>query len=698
MYKKIMAVLAVVVLILLPSYAAGKVMGVTYSGETVGIDETTGAGSTIGATGFSYLNSLAKNQAGTLYSASGNKLITINSVTGVGTQVATLNFGDKPSDVRGLAFSPQNVLYAVINDYPTGGINPDYLYTVDIATGVATLVGATGLNYVQSLTFSASGVLYGWDISRGLLTINTATGTATVVNPGVGALPDIQGIAFAADGTLYGAREALYTINPATSGCTLVGSGGYSDVRGIEVLAVLPTTLIGVSWSGTNSPVVKIDKDTGIGTTIGLSGFSGLNSLAKNQAGTLYSASGNKLITINPTTGAGTQVATLNFGEKPSDVRGLAFSPQNVLYAVINDYGPGGIGPHYLYTVDVGTGVATLVGETGPRVQSITFSAAGALYGWDIAEGLLTINTSTGAATVVNPGVGALPDIQGIVFAPDGTLYGAREALYTIDTATSGCTLVGSGGYSDVRGIEFVPVSPPTTLIGASWSGTNSPVVKIDRNTGAGTVIGLSGFPVLNSLAKNQVGTVYSASGNKLITINLLTGAGTQVATLNFGEKPSDVRGLAFSPKDVLYAVINDDGPGGIGPDYLYTVNVTSGVATLVGATGLTGVQSLTFSASGILYGWDIGKGLLTINTGTGAATVVNPAPGSIPNIQGIAFAPDGTLYGAREGLYTINPATSGCTLVGSGGYSDVRGIEFVPFVYKKIKNSTPILLLLLGD
>ena len=41
-------------------------------------------------------------------------------------------------------------------------------------------------------------------------------------------------------------------------------------------------------------------------------------------------------------------------------------------------------------------------------------------------------------------------------FGADGTLYGARDALYTIDTATGIANLVGSGGYSDLRGIAVI--------------------------------------------------------------------------------------------------------------------------------------------------------------------------------------------------------------------------------------------------
>jgi hypothetical protein len=40
--------------------------------------------------------------------------------------------------------------------------------------------------------------------------------------------------------------------------------------------------------------------------------------------------------------------------------------------------------------------------------------------------------------------------------APDGTLFGARESLFKINVTTGKTTLIGSGGYSDIRGIAFI--------------------------------------------------------------------------------------------------------------------------------------------------------------------------------------------------------------------------------------------------
>jgi hypothetical protein len=247
--------------------------------------------------------------------------------------------------------------------------------------------------------------------------------------------------------------------------------------------------------------------------------------------------------------------------------------------------------------------------------------------------------------------------------------------------------------------VAFVAPAARADIIGVSFGflGTDSRVVRIDPTTGAGSVIGVTGFPAMNSLAENSAGTLFSVVDNppialpRLITIDPNTGAGTVVSTLNFGSVVPDVRGLAFSPADVLFA-INNTGPiGEANPDELYHVDVATGIGTLIGPTGRHGLQSIAFSPAGVLYGWDVGGptgvvglGLVTIDPVTGQATDVNPAVGDGGLlIQGIAFAPDGTLFGVSgaaaavmpDTLFAINPATGVATPIGSGGYSDVRGI-----------------------
>jgi hypothetical protein len=219
--------------------------------------------------------------------------------------------------------------------------------------------------------------------------------------------------------------------------------------------------LLAVNSSSTDSLIYRLDAETGDPQVLGAAGFGGLNALARHPDGTFYSVdAAGALLTIDPDTGAGTPVTTINLGGLAVNMPGLAFTPGGALYAINN-----GFPEDELYVIDVGTGTGLLVGPTGrTTLQALTFGPDGTLYGWDVstgvAGGLYTLDPVTGAATDVNPAVGADEDIQCLTFAPNGALYGANREIYTIDPATGELTLVVAMGGVDIRGMEFLATRP----------------------------------------------------------------------------------------------------------------------------------------------------------------------------------------------------------------------------------------------
>jgi len=227
------------------------------------------------------------------------------------------------------------------------------------------------------------------------------------------------------------------------------------------------------------APIVRIDPQTGAYTTI-TTGCRAYNSLAQSSAGELFggwfSGSGNqgRVSRFDPATGA--ILETFNaITPGAGDTRGLSFDANDNLYAVVNrdDNSGSPTLDDDLYRFDLTNETTTVIGSLGFRgVQGFDIAPNGTFFAWDGDDGLLTVDPTTGSATDVNPAIGGTAEIQSIVFAPDGRLFGARRNLYSIDTATGIFTQIGNGSNIDLRGIEYVVPEPSGVSMGLTGLAT----------------------------------------------------------------------------------------------------------------------------------------------------------------------------------------------------------------------------------
>ena len=142
---------------------------------------------------------------------------------------------------------------------------------------------------------------------------------------------------------------------------------------------------------------------------------------------------------------------------------------------------------------------------------------------------------------------------------------------------------------------------------------------NIDPNTGAATSIGAIGFNQVGAIDFDTSGTLYGV-GNRisdnaqvLLTINPTTGAGTEVGATTVSAFFQDV---SFrNSDDALYGYAGGN---------IYTFNISSGVATLLGnaGDGFPSGNGLAFSPFDTLYKAD-NNSLWTINQSNGSATTV---------------------------------------------------------------------------
>lgn len=173
-----------------------------------------------------------------------------------------------------------------------------------------------------------------------------------------------------------------------------------------------------------------------------------------------------------------------------------------------------------LFTADTGTGATTLIGNMGFAAFDIAFDPAGNLYALDLGgTALYSVNESTAATTLIGS-TGAFT--EGLAFRSDGVLFASGgTGIYTVNPATGAATLLGStGGPASAGDVAF---DASGNLYMSDISGN---LVGIDQTTGAGTIIGATGFFSVFGLAFAD-GTMFGTAGEEIFAINLATGAGT---------------------------------------------------------------------------------------------------------------------------------------------------------------------------
>jgi hypothetical protein len=231
---------------------------------------------------------------------------------------------------------------------------------------------------------------------------------------------------------------------------------------------------------------------------------------------------------------------------------------------------------------------------------------------------------------------------------------------------------------SVVAAAVFAQTALAEEIFAVGWP---SQAYSIESTTGAARGVGTVSTIAVNALARSPGGVLYTINSTNLLTVDPVTGAATKAASIILsgpGGNYISVHAMAFSPAGVLY-FINRDEIAPFPSDRLCSLDVNTGQGLIIGLTALNPhMQGLACAPNGTLYGWHTEVGLVTINPGTGIATDVNPALGASANLQCLGFSPGGMLYGAQTALYIVNPSDGALSLIG-GNLADIRGLEFIP-------------------
>ena len=236
-------------------------------------------------------------------------------------------------------------------------------------------------------------------------------------------------------------------------------------------------------------------------------------------------------------------------------------------------------------------------------------------------------------------------------------------------------------------------------------------VITVDETTGSGALFpgaGVGSTAGLTGLTFDASGAVYGSTvGNfvfsdptpgspMLVELDSIAGSVLSAVPITFGGDPLEIVDLATQPgTGLLYgASLTSAVPG----TSLYTIDRTTGVATLVGGTGVLGV-TLAFAPGGTLYmssatfgaSGQTGSFLHTVNPTTAVVTdtvAIAPLPsGNLVHIGGLAVRPtDGVLFASgreatvsqRGDIYTLS-TTGAANLLGSTGVGEIGDLDFAP-------------------
>lgn len=232
-----------------PSQA--DLFGITNGGELIRINTVTGAGTLIGNTGLSAVESLENSPDGRLLAiALADDFYEINPVSAVPTFLGDVT---NAVGVEALAYDSAGVLFASVDTNTTAFA--ESLATVNDSTAIGTIVGPFGQDDVEAMAFLPDGTLVGSDLDSALwLSINPVTGVATTL----GSTGLLYGLEYF-EGRLYatqhtgvnGSPATLVTVDPATGALTTIGPIGFNSVMGLAAIvpesSTITLVLIGVA-------------------------------------------------------------------------------------------------------------------------------------------------------------------------------------------------------------------------------------------------------------------------------------------------------------------------------------------------------------------------------------------------------------------------------------------------------------------
>jgi hypothetical protein len=576
-------------------------------------------------------NDTDPNTGTTLYDIDSNTdSLYIQNPPASGTLTLVGALGINTGDFVGFDISRAGVAYATLSNPAT---NNSSLYTINLQTGAATLIGpiANGTTSLRDIAVSPTlpPIIFGiTSTGNQLITFNAARPEVILSSVVVSGLLNgevIMAIDFRpANNQLYGltSYNRVVTINTATGAATLVGTPNAlnGNEYGFDFNPV-PDRIRVVNdndqnvrlnpdtgaTAATDTPLAYAAGDPNAGQNPNVVGAAYTNSVTGATSTTLYDIDSNLDILVtqgglnsNPSPNNGQLFTVGSLGVDTNNLVGFDISGKTgAAYASLSSPGTNNSS---LYAINLQTGAASLIGpigggQTSLRGIAISTLTSPTIFGVTVTNKLVQFNAD-------NPnGVSAPVQITGllpgeVVYAIDfrpatGQLYGFTNysQLVIINQTTGAATILGSptGFNGSNFGFDFNPVPDRIRVVDDTEKNA-----RVNPNDGTLTAIDgnltyQAGDPLFGT-DPSIVGTAYtnSFSGATSTRIYLIDSRFHSLATMDnpnsgimrtvafFDFAFSELVGFDIDPTtNAAYASLQ---PEGGGPSQLYAVNLAAGV------------------------------------------------------------------------------------------------------------------------
>nr|WP_315231892.1 DUF4394 domain-containing protein [uncultured Flavobacterium sp.] len=459
--------------------------------------------------------------------ASNNTILTFNA-RNLGTPTST-------TPIVGLAAS--ETIVSIDYRPATGQLyalgSSSRLYFINEKSGVATALGAASFSPVlaggnASLDFNPTVDRIRLVTDSGQnLRLHPELGTVVVtdgiinggVNAKIGAVAYTNSMAGATATMLYDIdfeQDKLYMQTPPNDGTLqLVGDLGvnFQGVGDMDILADNSTALA-VTNNANVSTLYTIDLTTGKAVDVGKFTAPVISLAFKTNPIAYATTTGNMLVRFNPTSGNNNSVALTGLAASESIV-GLDFRPANgALYAISNQ--------SRLFSVNTASGALTVVGST------LVPGLSGTAFGFDFNPTVdrIRLVSNTGQNLRLHPDLGTVVAVDGNLNPGTPFITGAAYTNNIAGATTTALFVI------DSQTDMLFRQDPPNngTLVSIGNLGVN-----VDADSGFD--IGGNSATAFALLKVNSVTSVYS--------INMATGAATKVSDINIQATAMAV-GLGF--------------------------------------------------------------------------------------------------------------------------------------------------------